>query len=95
MTDVTVRFDRGREGLTPAGVINLVRDVKPGLKPKQATNLAEAVRRRNSDRLTNTTSCQSSAHLPTPAPARSSDRPRASCFCLAPCLRGNSPRGLT
>ena len=95
VTDVTVRFDRGREGLTPAGVINLVRDVKPGLKPKQATNLAEAVRRRNSDRLTNTTSCQSSAHLPTPAPARSSDRPRASCFCLAPCLRGNSPRGLT
>ena len=60
VTDVTVRHDRGRDALTPAGVINLVRDVKPGLAPKQATNLAEALRRRNSDRLTGTTTAQAS-----------------------------------
>jgi hypothetical protein len=39
VTDVTVRHDRGRDGLTPAGLINLARNVKPGLAPKQAANL--------------------------------------------------------
>jgi len=68
VTDVTVRFDRGREGLTPAGVINLVRDVKPGLKPKQATNLAEAVRRRNSDASQTPPAAKAAPPSPLPLP---------------------------
>ena len=60
ITDVVRRHDRGRDGLTPAGVISLVASVKPNLSEKQAKNLAHNLRKRNGDKLTQTTSAQAS-----------------------------------
>ena len=48
ITDVVRRYDRGRDGLTPAGVISLVASVKPNLSEKQANNLAHNLRRPSS-----------------------------------------------
>ena len=58
VVDVVQRHDRGRDGLTPVGVVSLIASVKPGLKHKQAENLAQKFRKRNSDKLTDTTTAQ-------------------------------------